>query len=81
MKRYKSQFEEDSKIMLKNLLDNKGKIINKKGYAIEGIGIFDNEGKEYIAGYDKYKVLYASNVDENNYVLDFEGNRINLKIK
>jgi hypothetical protein len=79
MKKYK-RFNEE-KILLSKLITNEGKIINKKGYAIEGIGIFDNEGNEYIAGYTSKQELYASNVDENNFVLNFDNKKTKFKIK
>lgn len=79
MKKYK-RFNEE-KILLSKLITNEGKIINKKGYAIEGIGIFDNEGNEYIGGYTYRGELYASNVDEYNYVLNFNGKKTKFKIK
>ena len=58
------------------LINNDGVLLNKEGYAIEGSGIFDEDGKEYIAGIDKNGELYVSNVDEHNYVLDFQGNSL-----
>lgn len=80
MKRYKRKFEEDGKILLIKLITNDGKIVNKKGYAEEGIGIFDNEGNEYIGGYTSDGELYASNVDEHDYVLNFDGKKTKYKI-
>lgn len=81
MKKYQRLKESvDEKILLIKLITNDGKIVNKKGYAEEGIGIFDNEGNEYIGGYTSDGELYASNVDEHDYVLNFDGDKTKYKI-
>jgi hypothetical protein len=80
MKRYVRKFKENEKTILVKLITNEGKVINKKGYAEEGVGIFDNDGEEYIGGYTSKNELYASNVDEHDYVLNFDGKKTKYKI-
>ena len=57
---------QEDMIQLVALIDNDGKLINKGGYVIEGVGIFDAEDNAYPAGLNKLGELYASFVDQNN---------------
>lgn len=66
----------DDKTPLVILYDDKGKEIKKAGYTIEGVGIFDNSGKEYPAGKGKDGQLYVSVLDEKNRILNSEGKPI-----
>ena len=61
------------------LIDNGGIIHQITGTAIEGEGIFCN-GVEYIAGFDKQGNIFASFVDENDTVLNFDGHKTGWRL-
>lgn len=75
----KFAYYEDRAILVK-LINNEGEILDKEGYAVEGGGIFDEEGEEYIAGYDERGEMYASVVDSDDTVLNLEGERTRYKL-
>jgi len=69
-------------IKLIKLLTPSLEIIIKDGKAVEGLGIYDCNGSdEYIAGWDENNNLFANEVDEDNYVLDLDGNRTQYQLK
>lgn len=53
-------------IALKKLIDNDGNVIDKKGTALFGWGIFDDEDNEYPAGIGEDNLIYASQVSYVN---------------
>ncbi len=58
------------------LVDDNGNVVTKNGYYDYGVGIFDNEGNEYPAGYDEAGVLFGSQIDDDNTVINSKGNRM-----
>lgn len=65
------------------LIDNQGIVQEKTGYAIEGIGIFDDETNDvslWIGGIDKDGMIYCCVVDENNNMQNREGIGFHCKV-
>lgn len=67
------EYSENGRELLIRLITDDGEIINKEGYAEEGIGIFGDDGKEYPAGLNKDGELFASQVDTDDKVLRLDG--------
>ena len=65
-------FSLNEKIHLFCLFDNQGTLIDKNGYVEEGVGIFDEEGNEYPAGYSVDRKLYASKIGPDGEVLSLD---------
>jgi len=69
-----------SKDILVALIDEKGKVIKRKGEVIEGQGIFDSSGNEYAGGFDRNGECYGSYVDSRDFVLLGNGKRTKYKV-
>lgn len=61
---------------LEKLIENDGTIVERYGYAEEGVGIFDDDGNPYPAGMDADGNVYACGVDSDNTVVNFNGDRM-----
>lgn len=68
------------RVKMVKLINNEGEIIEKEGYSVEGSGIFDLEGEEYIAGYTEDGEMHASNVDVDDTVLNLDWERTQYKL-
>lgn len=53
-------------INLSRLITYDGQVVEKPGYAEEGVGIYDDEHNYYAGGFDENGKLYADTVDEQN---------------
>ena len=63
------------------LIDERGKIVEAPGIAIEGVGIYDeSEDEEYAGGFDKKGVAWGSMVDDDDTILLLNGNRSKYKV-
>ncbi len=62
------------------LLDDRDKVIKRRGKAIEGVGIFDSAGRDYPAGFDKKGELYAAEVASDDSVLLAGGKKSQYKV-
>ncbi len=72
----KEEKDEGYGVNLSMLIDDDGTEIDMSGKAIEGEGIFDEEGKEYPAGRTENGELYASIVDTDNTVINMQDKRM-----
>lgn len=72
-----------AKVELVKLIDNNGNVLDKNGYAKEGIGIFDTEGYDnYMAGVaedNRIVVNQEISKKEGTYALNFNGDTFNFK--
>ena len=68
------------RVKMVKLINNEGEILDKEGYSVEGAGIFDLEGEEYIAGYTEDGEMHASVVDVDDTVLNLDGERTQYKL-
>ncbi|MFW5887721.1 MAG: hypothetical protein ACOCUH_02880, partial [Bacteriovoracia bacterium] len=64
------------KVPLVALVDDNGNCIKKEGYSKEMVGIFDQNGDAYPAGIDESGTLHALWVNEQDYVLNKNGNAL-----
>ena len=61
---------------LEKLIKNDGTVIDCYGYAEEGVGIFDDDGNRYPAGYASDGMLFACEVDGDGTILNTYGDRM-----
>ena len=59
----------ESAVPLVVLIDDRDRIVKKRGTAVEGVGIFDMSGEEYPAGLNRKGEVYAEMADSDNQVL------------
>lgn len=64
-----------NKMKLSRLYNNKGKLLDKKGY-IKNNNIFDYFGVEYPAGVTDSGKIYATDVKIDGQIINTEGNPI-----
>jgi len=57
------------------LLDN-GTVKKGNGWTKEGVGIFDDDGNQYSAGWDNERNAYVSELDYDNTIIGNNGERI-----
>jgi len=66
---------------LVRVVDENHDVLDVAASAQEGVGIFGDDGTEYIAGWDAGGSLYASQVDGDDTVLDFDGCRTGFRLE
>lgn len=78
MKDYQKYLNEamERKIAMASFLLDDGTVKDGDGWTEEGIGIFDNEGNEYSAGWDAEGNAYVSSLDSDNTLLGMDGERL-----
>ena len=62
------------------LIDERGKVVKRRGEAVEGVGIFDDRGNEYAGGFDRDGMAWGSVVDVDNTIELFNGKRSDFKV-
>lgn len=68
-------------VTMVKLIDDNGKMIDKEGWAEEGIGVFDDKGNEYAGGFDKNGLCFGSMIDTDDTVLSLTTNeRLPFKV-
>lgn len=71
-------FNTGEEVRMVKLIDNNGVVVDKPGKAIEGWGIFDDEGNEYMAGVsDEDNTIYVS-VATTDGTLNNEGDEFDI---
>jgi hypothetical protein len=67
-------------VKLVALIDDKGRVVKRRGEAVEGQGIFDSAGREYAGGFDRSGECYGSIVDSRDHVLLESGKRTPYRV-